>query len=67
MGDTAGRGQRLIAVSQSPGAKKVAFVPGDPFYINMTDTNTMRLNFTNADCSMIDEGSAGWGELLREI
>ena len=26
----------------------------------MTDTNTMRLNFTNADCSMIDEGSAGW-------
>ncbi len=41
--------------------------PGDPFYINMTDTNTMRLNFTNADCSMIDEGIRRLGELLREI
>ena len=64
MGDTAGR---VSALSLFPKAleKKVAFVPGDPFYINMTDTNTMRLNFTNADCSMIDEGIRRLGELLR--
>lgn len=59
----------VSALSLFPKAleKKVAFVPGDPFYINMTDTNTMRLNFTNADCSMIDEGIRRLGELLREI
>ena len=31
------------------------------------DTNTMRLNCTNADCGMIDEGIRRLGELLREI
>ena len=66
MGDTAGRRQRVIAVSKSL-EKKVAFVPGDPFYINMANTNTMRLNYTNADCRMIDEGIRRLGELLREI
>ena len=35
----------VSALSLFPKAleKKVAFVPGDPFYINMPDTNTMRL------------------------
>ena len=28
---------------------KVIFVPGDPFYINRKETNTMRLNFSCAD------------------
>lgn len=47
--------------------KKVAFVPGDPFYINEKDTNTMRLNFTNADCGMIEEGIRRLGDLLRGL
>lgn len=47
--------------------KKVAFVPGDPFYINEKDTNTMRLNFTNADCGMIEEGVRRLGDLLRGL
>ena len=48
----------VSALSLFPKAleKKVAFVPGDPFYIHMANTNTMRLNYTNADCGMIDEG-----------
>ena len=47
--------------------KKVAFVPGDPFYINKKDVNTMRLNYTNADCETIEEGIKRLGELLMEI
>ena len=59
----------VSALSLFPKAleKKVAFVPGDPFYINMANTNTIRLNYTNADCRMIDEGIRRLGELLREI
>lgn len=47
--------------------KKVAFVPGDPFYINAKDTNTMRLNYTNADCETIEEGIRRLGELLKAL
>lgn len=36
--------------------KNVAFVPGDPFYVNETGTNTMRLNYTNSTEEMIEEG-----------
>lgn len=47
--------------------KKVAFVPGDPFYIQADNVNTMRLNYTNADCETIDEGIRRLGELLKEL
>lgn len=43
---------------------KVAFVSGDPFYINRKDMNTMRLNYTNADCQTIEEGIRKLGALL---
>lgn len=47
--------------------KKVAFVPGDPFYINKKDVNTLRLNYTNADSKTIEEGIKRLGELLKEM
>lgn len=47
--------------------KKVAFVPGDPFYINVKNANTMRLNYTNADSETIREGIRRLGELLKEL
>lgn len=47
--------------------KKVSFVPGDPFYINVENANTMRLNYTNADCQTIEEGIHRLGDLLKEI
>ncbi len=47
--------------------RKVVYVPGDPFYINTKDVNTMRLNYTNADCETIDEGIHRLGDLLKEI
>lgn len=59
----------VSAMSLFPKAleKKVAFVPGDPFYIGVTDANTMRLNYTNADCETIEEGIKRLGELLEEL
>lgn len=46
--------------------KKVVYVPGDPFYVNFKDVNTMRLNYTNADCETIEEGIKRLGTLLKE-
>lgn len=59
----------VSAMSLFPRAleKKVAFVPGDPFYINVHDANTMRLNFTGADCETIHEGIRRLGELMKEL
>lgn len=45
---------------------KVAFVPGDPFYIGIENANTMRLNYTNADCETIEEGIRRLGDLLND-
>ncbi|MBP3475609.1 MAG: PLP-dependent aminotransferase family protein [Lachnospiraceae bacterium] len=47
--------------------KKVAFVPGDPFYTDVKGANTMRLNYTNADCETIEEGIRRLGNLLKEL
>ena len=46
--------------------KKVAFVPGDPFYTNKTGVNTLRLNYTNSDEHAIDAGIRRLGECIRE-
>ncbi len=47
--------------------RKVAFVPGDPFYVGVKGVNTMRLNYTNADCETIDQGIHRLGDLLKEL
>lgn len=59
----------VSAMSLFPKAleKKVAFVPGDPFYTDVQGANTMRLNYTNADCETIREGIRRLGEILKEI
>ena len=48
-------------------AKNVAFVPGDPFYVNEHDVNTLRLNYTNSDESAIKEGIKRLSESIKEI
>ncbi len=48
-------------------AKNVAFVPGNPFYVNVDDVNTLRLNYTNADCATIKEGIKRLSEAMGEI
>ena len=47
--------------------KKVAFVPGHPFYIGKDETNTLRLNFSNVDEKTIDIGIRRLGEALNEL
>jgi 2-aminoadipate transaminase len=45
--------------------KKVAFVPGDPFYVNKKDVPTMRLNFSSVDEDTIKIGIKRLGEVLK--
>ncbi|MGE5222833.1 MAG: PLP-dependent aminotransferase family protein [Omnitrophica WOR_2 bacterium] len=47
--------------------KKVAFVPGAPFYPCGGGQNTMRLNFSNASLENIREGILRMGRVLDEV
>lgn len=47
--------------------KKVAFVPGTPFYVDRKDTNTLRLNFSCSDEATIVEGIRRLGESIKEL
>jgi 2-aminoadipate transaminase len=46
--------------------KKVAYVPGSPFYAQTKGENTMRLNFSNASPEMIVEGIRRLGLVFKE-
>ncbi|BDA78124.1 aspartate aminotransferase [Leptospira kobayashii] len=47
--------------------EKVAFVPGDPFYINRTNANTMRLNFSCVDEETIETGIERLGKIISDF
>ena len=47
--------------------EKVIFVPGDPFYINRKDMNTLRLNFSCVDETTIDIGIQRLGAAIGEL
>ncbi|MDI6401257.1 PLP-dependent aminotransferase family protein [Balneolaceae bacterium ANBcel3] len=44
----------------------VAFVPGDPFYVDKKDINTMRLNFSCVDEPTIEKGISTLGKILKK-
>ena len=46
---------------------KVAFVPGDPFYTNKQQTNTLRLNFSCVDEQTIDIGIERLGLAMKKL
>jgi 2-aminoadipate transaminase len=48
-------------------ARKVAFVPGAPFYVGRSDANTLRLNFSSVDEKTIEEGIGRLAAALREV
>lgn len=58
------KGQSSKALFDKAIKKNVAFVPGNPFYTDGRDANTMRLNYTNASSEMIEEGIKRIGELF---
>ncbi len=47
--------------------KNVAFVPGDAFYVNKTDMNTFRLNYSNSDNESIEKGINILGQCIRDM
>jgi 2-aminoadipate transaminase len=53
--------QDLLALASR---KKVAFVPGAPFWVNRDVRNTMRLNFSNASDEMVVEGIKRLGDMV---
>ena len=46
--------------------QKIAFVPGDPFYSNPQNVNTLRLNYTNSTPDVIEEGIKRLGAILHQ-
>lgn len=48
-------------------AEKVAFVPGLPFYACGGGENTMRLNFSNSDDALIEEGIRRLGTAIKKM
>ncbi len=49
------------------GLEKVAFVPGDPFYVSESNVSTLRLNFTNSDNALIEEGIKRLGSVIQKL
>ncbi|WP_028862950.1 PLP-dependent aminotransferase family protein [Psychromonas aquimarina] len=47
-------------------AEKVAFVPGDPFYVSKRGLHTLRLNFSSVDPDIIEQGIARLGKVLHK-
>ncbi len=47
--------------------EKVAFVPGDPFYVHTKNVNTLRLNYSNAEPDMIEEGIKRLGNAVKKL
>lgn len=44
--------------------ENVVFVPGDPFYVDESNVNTLRLNYTNSDMREIEEGIKRLGKAI---
>ncbi len=61
--------QRLTAMEllERAAKEKVVFVPGTPFFVDGGGTHNMRLNFSNADETRIEEGIARLGRIIKEM
>ncbi|NLZ04781.1 MAG: PLP-dependent aminotransferase family protein [Phycisphaerae bacterium] len=61
--------ERLSALElfERAAREKVVFVPGTPFFVDGGGTGNMRLNFSNADASRIEEGIARLGRIIKKM
>lgn len=59
------KGQSAMSLFEKAKKQHVAFVPGNPFYTDGREANTMRLNYTNASKEMIEEGISRLGKALK--
>lgn len=58
-------GASAVELLEKSVACKVAFVPGEAFYVDGDGGNTLRLNFSNSDPERIREGMRRLGECMR--
>ena len=61
------KGMSAMALFDEAIKEKVAFVPGDPFYVSKRDLNTFRLNFSSGDPTVIEEGMQRLGKVLHKF
>jgi len=57
----------LLRLFEVASQKKVVFVPGDPFYIDRKDMNTLRLNFSCVEEKTLDLGIQRLGAAFEEL
>ena len=57
-------GQSAMDLFQQAMQENVAFVPGNPFYVDKETVNTLRLNYTNSTDEMIAEGIKRLGSIM---
>jgi 2-aminoadipate transaminase len=62
---TAPDGVDTVALSAAASARKVAYVPGQPFYPGQGGATQMRLAYSRVSDELIDEGARRLGDLVR--
>lgn len=62
---TAPDGVDTMALSPAASARKVAYVPGQPFYPGQGGATQMRLAYSRVSDELIDEGARRLGDLVR--
>jgi 2-aminoadipate transaminase len=60
-------GQNAMTLFDKAIKENVAFVPGNPFYVNKTEVNTCRLNFSCANEQEIEEGIRRLGKVMYSL
>jgi 2-aminoadipate transaminase len=60
-------GLNTLELFEAAARENVVFVPGDPFYIGKTGTNTLRLNFSCVDEESIEIGIARLGKAVERM
>jgi 2-aminoadipate transaminase len=61
------KGLSAMKVFKAAIKQKVAFVPGDPFYVNKKDVNTLRLNYSSVDEETIMVGIKRLSKVLKTM
>lgn len=59
-------GMSAIDLLEEAKKEKVLYVPGDPFYTGKEKVNTLRLNYTNSDIDIIEEGIRRLGIIFHK-
>lgn len=60
-------GVSVLELFQRAVRNKVAFVPGNAFFVDVEDDRHLRLNFSNSDATRIEEGMRRLGIAIREM